>query len=119
MPLDGLGHRRLDIDQQSRIVTKAAERSAAFGVSSLKGSDMRAVSVMGRYLLNVLIALDQLVNALAFGDPDETISSRCAKAAHGSGWWRLGQVIEEIDPGHLARTIEADEGKDALDQWRA
>jgi hypothetical protein len=33
-----------------------------------------------KWFWNVLIALDQLVNALAFGDPDETISSRAAKA---------------------------------------
>lgn len=31
---------------------------------------------MKRYCLNVLIALDQLANALLRGDPDETLSSR-------------------------------------------
>ncbi|MFG6535544.1 hypothetical protein ACGYK5_17100 [Sulfitobacter sp. 1A16787] len=70
--------------------------------------------LLGRYLLNVLIALDQLANAILLGDPDETISSRCAKAAYGSGWWRLGQVLEAIDPGHLGRTVEHDEGGRAL-----
>lgn len=33
-----------------------------------------------RYLFNLLVALDQLVNALCNGAPDETISARC---------WRL------------------------------
>lgn len=75
---------------------------------------MRVLAFLGRYILNVLIAIDQLGNALALGDPDETISSRCAKAAHGSGWWRLGRLIEAVDPGHLSRTIEPDEGKDRL-----
>lgn len=75
---------------------------------------MSLFGFLGRYILNILIAIDQLGNALAFGDPDETISSRCAKAAYGSGWWRLGRLIEAVDPGHLARTIERDEGKDRL-----
>ena len=29
-----------------------------------------------RYICNILIAVDQLVNAVFWGDPDETISSR-------------------------------------------
>lgn len=69
---------------------------------------------MRRYLLNILIGIDQLGNAILGGDPDETISSRCAKAAYGSGFWRLGQILEAIDPGHLARTVERDEGKDQV-----
>ena len=31
---------------------------------------------MKRYALNLLIAIDQLVNAILRGDPDETLSSR-------------------------------------------
>lgn len=45
---------------------------------------------MARYLLNVLIALDQLVNALVGGYPDETISASC---------WigeRQGKIIPSI-----------------------
>lgn len=69
---------------------------------------------LGRYVFNLLIALDQLGNAILFGDPDETISSRAAKRAHVWGWRKLGQVLEWIDPGHMARAIEKDEGKDGL-----
>jgi len=72
------------------------------------------LTFLGRYVLNILIAVDQLANALMFGDPDETISSRCAKASYGSGWWRLGRLLEAIDPGHLKLTREDDEGGDAL-----
>ena len=34
---------------------------------------------MNRYFFNLLIAIDQLLNALMGGDPDETISSRMGK----------------------------------------
>lgn len=70
------------------------------------------------YLRNIFVALDQLLNAVLGGDPDETISSRCAKAAFASGWWRLGRVLEALDPGHMDRTREDDEGGDALSEWR-
>jgi len=35
--------------------------------------------MLKRYVLNVLIAIDQLGNELIGGDPDETISSRASK----------------------------------------
>lgn len=46
-------------------------------------------------LKNVLIALDQLLNALANGAPDETLSSRAhrARAACKPGWrWVAGCI---------------------------
>ncbi|TCP43920.1 hypothetical protein [Rhodovulum marinum] len=67
-----------------------------------------------RYLMNILIAVDQLGNAILFGDPDETISSRAAKRAHLAGWRELGLLLEWIDPGHLKESLEPDEGKDAI-----
>jgi hypothetical protein len=69
---------------------------------------------MRRYIINVLIAIDQLANALTGGDPDETISSRAAKRADRPGWKWLGWALEKIDPGHLKRSREDDEGKDAV-----
>lgn len=69
---------------------------------------------MKRYFWNVLIAIDQLGNALLGGDPDETISSRAAKNAHLWHWHKLGLFLEWIDPGHMARALEKDEGKDAV-----
>lgn len=38
---------------------------------------------MKQYLLNVLIALDQLANVLLAGAPDETLSARAYRAAEG------------------------------------
>ena len=34
---------------------------------------------MNKYLFNILISIDQFGNTLLGGNPDETISSRCAK----------------------------------------
>lgn len=66
-----------------------------------------------RYIWNLLIAVDQLANTILGGDHDETISSRVAKRAHRRGWKILARIIEAIDPGHLARTREDDEGGNA------
>ena len=53
-----------------------------------------------RYLRNVLIAIDQLVNAILGGDPDETISSRVAKhRGHGDFGDYASQALDAIDPG--------------------
>lgn len=47
------------------------------------------------YVKNVLVTLDCLGNTLAFGDPDETISSRCAKAmAYEQGWKDWSEPID-------------------------
>lgn len=72
------------------------------------------VALIRKYIWNMLIALDQLANAILLGDPDETISSRAAKLQHLRGWWLLGRFLEWIDPDHLAKSLEADEGKDAI-----
>lgn len=66
--------------------------------------------MIGRYLLNLLIAIDQLGNAILGGDPDETISSRAAKKADRRGWRVIARLLEFINPGHLARAREDDEG---------
>lgn len=67
-----------------------------------------------QYIWNVLIALDQLGNALTGGDPDETISSRAAKRRDHWPWKPLGWVLEKLDPGHLDDALECDEGMDDL-----
>lgn len=68
------------------------------------------------YVINVLVALDQLGNALIGGDPDETISSHCAKRRTEPGWRILAAFLEWLDPGHLDRAIEPDEGSWSLDK---
>lgn len=68
---------------------------------------------MSRRLIRVLTAFDQLINAILNGYPDETISSRAAKAARRGTPWGclLCKVLDWIDPGHCERVIEPDEGK--------
>ncbi|MBP2302510.1 hypothetical protein [Azospirillum picis] len=78
---------------------------------------------MKRYLLNLLVALDQLGSAIAFGDPDETISSRLGKARrgdYGPRWqavtaplrWAVDAFFRVVcrQPDHCATHIEEDEG---------
>ncbi len=79
--------------------------------------------MIGKYLLNILISIDQLGNTFAGGDPDETISSRLGKLKlkhKGSIPWTrpLSKIIDygldKIDPNHSIDAIEEDEGSDAL-----
>jgi hypothetical protein len=68
---------------------------------------------MKGYIWNVLVSLDQLVNTLLLGDPDETISSRMGKyAARGRGWipCQLCKLLDFFDKNHCSKNIEKDEG---------
>ncbi len=58
--------------------------------------------------------MDQLGNTLLGGDPDETISSRCAKRQDVWYWRWLGAFLEFVDPGHLEWALEEDEGEQDL-----
>ena len=74
---------------------------------------------MGNYFFNFLVSLDQLVNTLFGGDPDETISSRVGKyTRQGRGWFpkTLCKFLNFFDPGHCIRSIEEDEGSNATDK---
>lgn len=75
------------------------------------------MTLLRAWLWNIFIGLDQLLNALALGDPDETLSSRMGKAVRenrcalcrGLCW-----LIGKFDPDHCRKSIEADEGKDTI-----
>jgi hypothetical protein len=69
---------------------------------------------MRAYLFEVLIALDQLLNALLGGCADETLSSRAAKARQSGMLWGcvLCRILDAIDRDHCAKSIEHDEGSD-------
>lgn len=85
--------------------------------------------ILKAYVWNILLALDQLGNTLAFGDPDETISSRMGKwkrrrlragtwppePAHPLYW--LERTLNWIDPNHVLDAIEPDEGESSI-VWR-
>jgi hypothetical protein len=68
--------------------------------------------LFGRYLHNILISLDQLLNTLLFGSVDETISSRVGKNYKGS--WAEKAIDFVFYRGHCQDSIEWDEGIDAL-----
>jgi len=65
------------------------------------------------WLWNVLIGIDQLANAILGGYPDETISSRAAKAKHKGKHWGcvLCKLLDLVDKGHCEENLEADEGE--------
>lgn len=79
----------------------------------------RAARALLAWVFRVLIALDQLANAMIGGDPDETISSRAAKgAARGvAGWCLLCRLLHLVDRDHCIKSLEPDEGD--RDWWRA
>lgn len=67
---------------------------------------------MSQKVIRILVAFDQLVNAVLNGYPDETISSRAAKAARRGSKWGciLCKFLDWFDKDHCEKTIELDEG---------
>jgi len=72
-----------------------------------------------KYCWNILIAIDQLINTLFCGDPDETLSSRMGKWAiagkHKKGTRKVVYqvchfVVELFEKDHFKKSIEEDEG---------
>lgn len=58
-----------------------------------------------RYILNILIAIDQLFNASFAGNPDETISSRLGKCAK----WickAICRILDFFEKDHCVKSIE-------------
>jgi hypothetical protein len=79
---------------------------------------------VGQWGFNFWVSVDQAANALTFGDPDETISSRLGKwtKEEDVGWSRqaLGHTIcfflDIVDENHCENSIEPEEGKNAVAQ---
>lgn len=70
---------------------------------------------MKKYFWNNLIAIDQLINTILFGDPDETISSRAGKRINKRRWaYVLCRMLHWFDKGHCQKSIESDEGSDSI-----
>lgn len=68
------------------------------------------------YLWNLFIAADITLNAILLGDPNETISSRAARAMlRNQPWWArlVCTVTAWVDPGHCPKSLEPDEGTDS------
>lgn len=74
-----------------------------------------AIATSPERAVRLAVAHDQLANAAANGDEDETISSRAAKArASGRRWGcLLCGLLDRLDPGHCDRAVERDEGRRA------
>jgi hypothetical protein len=75
------------------------------------------------YLKNVLVTLDCLGNTLAFGDPDETISSRSSKAMAYEqnenppryGWGcRMCSFLAIFQENHCGKALERNKGSRAV-----
>jgi len=72
-----------------------------------------------QYLWNILVAIDQLINTVAGGDPDETLSSVMGKKIKRNICPICKLIcffLSQIDPNHCEKSIEVDEGKDAVVQ---
>lgn len=89
---------------------------------------MTIVELIRKYLLNVLVGIDQLGNALLGGCPDETISSALGKADRGDYGPTLKVLSMPLrvtvdgffyllgDKNHCHKHIENDEGFDSI--WK-
>ena len=73
------------------------------------------------YILNLAIGIDQLLNAILFGDPDETLSSRFGKWIRDEDggvrkWiaYAVCRTIHIFDKDHCVDAIENDEGMYAV-----
>lgn len=88
---------------------------------------MRYVMGFLFWLKNIVLWLDQGLNVLLMGDPDETLSRRAGRArAKGYAWGcYLCRVLDWIDKRHCAKSILGDhehEGNNSVPQmvarWR-
>jgi hypothetical protein len=90
---------------------------------------MKTIAMYAWYWFkNILLALDQLLNVLLWGDPDETLSRRAGRARDKKLSWgcRLCSILDAIDPRHCQKTldrVDAVEGSNSVPQlvkkWRA
>jgi len=63
------------------------------------------------YFRNLLVAIDQLINSILFGDPDETLSSRLGKNRKNCFVCDfICKFLDKIDRRHCSKSIEKDEG---------
>jgi hypothetical protein len=69
-----------------------------------------------KYLWNLLVSFDQFINTFLLGDPDETISSRAAKAALKGKRWGcvLCRLLDYVQKDHCLKSLEVDEGSQAI-----
>jgi len=66
------------------------------------------------YLVNILLGVDQLLNVIMLGDPDETISSRCGRVFPDSAITHFIDAIFFWKKDHCQRAIEQEGYRDIL-----
>jgi hypothetical protein len=80
------------------------------------------------WAMNILLALDQLLNAVLWGDPMETLSRRAGQARDRGTEWGcvLCHILDDIDPQHCLsaqQRIDVGDGgysvAQRLSKWRA
>lgn len=50
-----------------------------------------------QYIINILVALDQFINVLFLGQPDETISSRAWRCKDANSFWKfMRKLIDTV-----------------------
>mgnify|MGYP001609129115 CR=1 FL=1 len=66
--------------------------------------------------MNLLIGLDQWVNTLIGGAPDETISSRAARGKRDGRWYGrfLCRGLDWLDPNHCDDALKSERGRTHL-----
>jgi hypothetical protein len=71
---------------------------------------------MKKYLWNLLVALDELTNAILLGDPRETISSRADKAMNEGKRWGcvLCKLLNYIQKDHCQKSLDPLVGDKAI-----
>ena len=72
------------------------------------GREHREAHSTRQWVWNVLVSVDQFVNTLTGGDPDETLSGRSRRAKEHGRWWGrvMCRLLNWIDPGHCDRAEE-------------
>jgi cyclophilin family peptidyl-prolyl cis-trans isomerase len=75
---------------------------------------MRYINIIRKYMYNLLLSLDQLLNTILGGDPDETCSSRVGKYYKGSIFHKVINKIFFWQKDHCVESIDKTEGNDAV-----
>ncbi len=70
------------------------------------------MNYLKQYLLNIILALDRVANAIIGGAPDETISSHAGKLLGKKAWAnRLCRFLSLFDKRHCEESINLNDGK--------
>jgi len=67
-----------------------------------------------QYIKNILVSVDQLLNTVMLGDPDETMSSRAGRVWPDSKWRKFIDWLMFWQSNHCHKAIEKSEGKKDL-----